>query len=63
MWTCNLVLGVNRLSFSVVMGIVVSSAMEDNLYFSENFTTIKPSNVELLRMEISVQFSFKFPLL
>lgn len=63
MWTCNLVLGVTRLSFSVVMEIVVSSAMEDNLYFPENFTTIKPSNVELLCMEISVQFSFKFPLL
>lgn len=62
-WTCNLVLGVTRFSFLVVMGIVVSSAMEGNLYFSENFTAVKLSSVELLVVGILVQFSFEFPLL
>lgn len=56
-------LGVTRFSFLVVMGIVVSSAMEGNLYFSENFTAVKLSSVELLVMGILVQFSFEFPLL
>lgn len=56
-------LGVTRFSFSVVMGIVVSSAMEGNLYFSENVTAVKLSSVELLVMGILVQFSFEFPLL
>lgn len=55
-------LGVTRFSFSVVMGIV-SSAMEGNLYFSENFTAVKLSSVELLVVGILVQFSFEFPLL
>lgn len=56
-------LGVTRFSFLVVMGIVVSSAMEGNLYFSENFTAVKLSSVELLVVGILVQFSFEFPLL
>lgn len=56
-------LGVTRFSFLVVMGIVVSSAMEGNLYFSENVTAVKLSSVELLVMGILVQFSFEFPLL
>lgn len=43
------------------MGIVVSSAMEDNLYFSENFTIIKLSNVDLLLLGISVWVSLEFP--